>query len=190
MSGSRKFIFLLLSIVIHMAVAITIGYLANSKEKIYENVEITAIDLPVRKNTEIKPAATPEKIQTSKQTTPAAIDADSNNSKPQATEAHDTIADELARESEITSPAVLLTKTKANRTEAARKADYSGISQVELVIGSDGLVKNVKLRNSLPYGLDEVALTLAKESKFKPAMIKNKPVASAILFKVRFESEK
>ncbi|MES2801353.1 MAG: energy transducer TonB [Bdellovibrionota bacterium] len=190
MSGSRKLQFLVLSVSIHVLAVVVIAFLANSSEQVYENIEVTSYVTPVAKTNESKPATKQEKPKIEKLNPQTAEEDASNSKNPSADIAHQDIVEELAKDSEITTPAVLLTKTKANRTEAARKADFSGISQVELVVGQDGQVQSVKLRNSLPYGLDEVALNLAKESKFKPAMVDNKPVASAILFKVRFESEK
>lgn len=171
-----------------MFAAAIIMLLANPTDQIYENIEVTSYVTPIVKPNDSKlekpkPERVNELADKSKEL--------SNETKtPIGGTSHEQIAEELASDAAITTPAVLLTKTKANRTEAARRADYSGVAQVELVVGSDGQVRSAKLRNSLPYGLDEVALNLARESKFKPAMVDNKPVASAILFKVRFESEK
>lgn len=189
MSGSRKILFLVLSVSIHILAGLVIAFLASSSDRIYENIEITSYVTPVRKSHAVKQVKS-ENPKVEKLNPQLVSKSESADTKSALENAQEEIASDLARESEITTPAVLITKTKVNRTEAARKADYSGVSQVELVVGSDGQVKNVKLRNSLPYGLDEVALQLAKDSRFKPAMINNKPVASAILFKVRFESEK
>ena len=189
MSGSRQLLFIVFSSAIHVVVAVLIVFLANSKvEKIYENIEIASYVTPKLKSSAA--VAKAEKIKIENVTPSSTAEQKDATQVEAAKETEEKSGEQLANEAEITSPAILLTKTKANRTEAARKADYSGVSTVELTIGSDGLVKKVKLRNSLPYGLDEVALRLAQESKFKPAMIKDKPVASAILLKVRFESEK
>lgn len=171
-----------------MLAAAIIMLLANPTDYVYENIEVTSYVTPIVKPHDSKLEKTkPEKINDLADKSKEI----SNDARvPVGGTSREEIAEELASDSAITSPAVLLTKTKANRTEAARRADYSGIAQVELVVGSNGEVRSAKLRNTLPYGLDEVALNLARESKFKPAMVDNKPVASAILFKVRFESEK
>ena len=189
MSASRKVTFLSLSVIIHLGVAVIIAYVTNLPERIYENIEVTSYVTPTLKSSvEVQKTQTQVKAKT-EIVKPAVSNEQASEVKPgEAT--GEASGEALANDSDITSPAVLLTKIKANRTEAARKADYSGISKVEITIGSDGTVRNVKLQNSLPYGLDEIALRLAQESKFKPAMVKNKPVASAILLKVRFESEK
>lgn len=190
MSASRSVNFLVISVMIHAFVAVTIFYLAKpDPEKVYENIEVYSFVTPKSKSGVTQ--ARPEKPKSeniklaktsSQESTDSETDTDQGSTEKIASE-------QLASDAEITTPAKLLTLTKANRTEAARKADYSGVSQVELVIGSDGLVKKVKLRNSLPHGLDDVALRLVQDSKFKPALINNKAVASSILFKVRFESE-
>lgn len=171
-----------------MLAAVIVMFLAQPTEQVYENIEVTSYVTPIVKPNESNiEKSQPQKIH---DIADKSKELSNETKTPVGGTSHEAIAEELASDGMITSPAVLLTKTKANRTEAARQADYSGVAQVELVIGSDGMVKNAKLRNSLPYGLDEVALRIARESKFKPAMINNKPVASAILFKVRFESEK
>lgn len=189
MSGSRKVIFLSLSVIIHLGVVATISYLTNFPEKIYENIEVTSYVTSTHKSS-IEVQKTQSQVNAKNEIVKTVVSNEEASDVKPGEATTDASGEELASDSDITSPAVLLTKIKANRTEAARKADYSGISKVEITIGSDGAVKNVKLQNSLPYGLDEVAFRLAQELKFKPAMIKNKPVASAILLKVRFESEK
>lgn len=172
-----------------MLAAAIVMFLAQPTGKVYDNIEVTSSYVtPITKPNENKL----EKPKSQKITEIADQSKELSNEPktPVGGTSHEEIAEELAADGAITRPAALITKTKANRTEAARQADYSGVAQVELIVGSDGNVKNAKLRNSLPYGLDEVALRIARESKFRPAMINNKPVASAILFKVRFESEK
>lgn len=188
MSGSRKYKFLILSGGFHMLAAAIIMLLANPTDQIYENIEVTSYVTPIVKPNDSKLEKT--KSERVNELADKSKELSNETKTPIGGTSHEQIAEELASDSAITTPAVLLTKIKANRTEAARRADYSGVAQVELVVGSDGQVRSAKLRNSLPYGLDEVALNLARESKFKPAMVDNKPVASAILFKVRFESEK
>ena len=189
MSGSRKVTFLALSVIIHVGVAATIAYFTNLPERVYDNIEVTSYVTPTLKSSVEVQKPQPQ-IKANIETIKPLVSNEEASDVKSGEAITDASGEALASDSDITSPAVLLTKIKANRTEAARKADYSGISKVEITIGSDGAVKNAKLQNSLPYGLDEVALRLAHESKFKPAMVKNKPVASAILLKVRFESEK
>ena len=189
MSGSRKYLFLLLSGGFHVLAAVIVMFLAQPTEQVYENIEVASYVTPIPKSNDSKfPKSKPQKIQELAEK-PKEL-TDGTRTSIGAITSHEEMAEALAGDSEITSPAVLLNKVKANRTEEARKADFSGVAQVELVIGSDGSVRNAKLRNTLPYGLDDVALSVARQSRFKPAMVNSKPVASAVLFKVRFESEK
>jgi outer membrane biosynthesis protein TonB len=188
MTGSRKVIYIFVSAALHVFAVAVVMYLAQPTETVYENIEVTSYVTPRLKSdasTQAKPQ--PEKAKATPESA-AKVNNQDEVAKPQSvpggTEHTEPAAEELASDGAITTPAALLTKIKANRTEAARKADFSGVAQIELVVGSDG-----RVRNALPYGLDEVALKLALASKFRPAMINNKPVASAILFKVRFESE-
>lgn len=186
----RKFLFLALSAGVHLLVLGAIAYFATTDEKIYENIEITSYVSAAPKLATM--ASQSPKLEKPKAEAVDVTKSDVSELSEKSTENSEvnSASGQPASDSEITSPARLLSQIKANRTEAARKADYSGISQIELVIGSDGVVKQAKLRNSLPHGLDAVALDIALKAKFKPAMIDNQPVASAILFKVRFESEK
>ena len=171
-----------------MLAAVVIMLLAQPSGQVYDNIEVTSYVTPIVKPNENK--LEKPKYQKVNEIADQSKELSNETKTPIGGTSREDIAEELAADGAITAPAVLLTKTKANRTEAARQADYAGVAQVELVVGADGAVKNAKLKNSLPYGLDDVALRIARESKFKPAMINNKPVASAILFKVRFESEK
>lgn len=190
MSETRKWLYLLISGGFHMLAAVLVVFLVRTSEPIFENVEITSYVTPDQKSNQgLKIKNKSHKIN---ELTDKIIGTQNteNTSSGQTSHENGENTEDLAAEGAITAPAVLVSQVKANRTEAARQADYSGVAQIELVVGSDGNVKNAKLRNNLPYGLDEVALKVALDSKFRPAMVNNKPVASAILFKVRFESEK
>lgn len=173
----RLCFFILVSVALHTLVFLGLTSFQDKDEVTKKNIDIVTF---TTKNNSTK--ANPQKWISSQKNIDLKNLSQENNIE--------TYQDTPAIDSEITSPAVLLTKIQANRTEAARKADYAGVAKVEIIIASDGSVQSTKLQNSLPYGLDEVALKLARDLKFKPAMVKNKPVASAILLKVRFESEK
>lgn len=202
MSKKTAVTYLTLSGGIHMLAAVMVLFLVKTSEPIYENIDVMSY-VGHSTNSHKSDSKTDSRAKTNQIKNDEFIDkTEQKTSDPKLIESSNTstesftdnlsqdLSEHLALDSAITSPAVLISKTKANRTEAARQADYSGVAQVELVIGSDGMVRAVKLRNNLPYGLNDIALQIAREAKFKPAMINNKPVASAILFKVRFESEK
>lgn len=177
------------SIFFHAGAVAVVFLLSSSSEKVYESIEVTSY---VAQKNEVAP--TQPKPQETAMTQPPATQPETTTEPNSAAtdDSADNSAEKLtgASDSEITSPVKLITTVSANRTDAARKADYSGISLVELVVGANGNVLSAKLRNNLLYGLDDVALDVAKKLKFQPARIKDRAVATAILFKIRFESEK
>lgn len=188
----RNLIYLLISGGLHMLVALLFILSSDSSDRIYENIEVTSYVTSIPKTRDIKVQKSQQNLNDKKNQVnlgKAQADIQSEIKNDINNDIQNESFEELASDTSITTPARLLTRAKANRTEAARHADYSGVSKVKLVISSDGSVKEAKLINNLPYGLDDVAIKIARESKFKPAMINNKPVASAILFTVRFESE-
>jgi protein TonB len=62
-------------------------------------------------------------------------------------------------------------------TEEARKAKIQGTVLARVLIGSDGLVKNVRITRGLSYGLDEQAIQAAYQLRFRPAMKGGQPVS-------------
>ncbi len=86
----------------------------------------------------------------------------------------------------LSSPAKLISKIQASRTLEARKNGYTGTAEVELTISSQGGVINAVLKNNLDYGLNEVAIGIAKHLIFKPAQYNNLNVATMILLKIKF----
>lgn len=63
-----------------------------------------------------------------------------------------------------------LNNPKPQYTEEARKNKIQGNVTVRLLVGADGLVKQVKVTRGLPDGLDEQAIRTAYQMRFKPAM--------------------
>lgn len=160
--------------------------LTQPTEKIYESIEITSYITPIVKPHESK-LEKPKHEQVN-DLADKSKELSSEERAPIGGMTHESIAGELASDSEITSPVKLLSKIKANRTESARQADYSGTSVVELVVDSSGEVKNAKLANHLEHGLDDVALDIARDLKFKPAMVGSKAVATKVNLKIKFTS--
>lgn len=62
-------------------------------------------------------------------------------------------------------------------TNEARDHQVEGTVTMRVLIGADGLVKQVKVVKGLPDGLDEEAIKAAYKLKFKPAMKDGQPVA-------------
>jgi len=73
-----------------------------------------------------------------------------------------------------------------NYTEAAREAAFSGIVTVEGVVGSDGLVRAVRVVKGAPFGLSESAVKTVSRWKCKPAMPDEKSVATIVPLEIRF----
>jgi protein TonB len=65
-----------------------------------------------------------------------------------------------------------LNQPRPNYTEEARQNKVQGIVRAQILIGSDGLVKQVRIQRGLPYGLNEEAIRAASQMRFRPA-IKN-----------------
>lgn len=181
--------YVLSSVILHIVVIAVVWRLSSSPEQVYESGRLTTFD--VFKNSEIKKSVAP--VKKSENSLKAKTDdlTSENNAADAATSVNTELqtASDLAQESEITTPAVLLTLEKATRTDAARSADYSGDSLVEIIINSSGVVIAAKLKNHLLYGLDERALELAQKMKFTPARIGDRVVATRINVRIKFKSE-
>jgi periplasmic protein TonB len=55
-----------------------------------------------------------------------------------------------------------------------------------LVVGADGLPREIKVQRTLGLGLDEKAIEAVKQWEFKPAMKDGNPVAVRISVEVNF----
>ena len=71
---------------------------------------------------------------------------------------------------------VAIEKVEASYTEEARNAGINGIVILEVVIGSDGLVKKASVLKPLPFGLNQAAIDAVTQWKFKPGTLNGKPV--------------
>lgn len=194
--------FLGLSVGGHVLLFAFLMFLAKpSDEIIYDSIEFT-----VQPSTAQASSAQPSAVQKSLSQHPAVPQisserptdvadfaeqsADQKNESLSGSSSDGALTSEkIATWSEITTPVRLISSIKANRTDAARRADYSGISIVELVVGSNGSVLQAKLMNQLDYGLNDVALDIARKLKFKPAMIGSKTVATKVNLKIKFTSK-
>jgi TonB family protein len=71
-------------------------------------------------------------------------------------------------------------------SEKARAAGYQGVCTLSLVVGTDGIPRNLKVVNSLGMGLDEKAMETVSKWKFQPATKDGNPVAVPIEVEVDF----
>jgi TonB family protein len=82
---------------------------------------------------------------------------------------------------------VALNKPRPNYTEEARKNKVQGSVRARVLVGADGLVKQVKIiGGGLPNGLSEEAIQAAKQMRFHPAMKNGEKVAYWVTVDIEF----
>lgn len=72
---------------------------------------------------------------------------------------------------------VPMNEPRPNYTEEARQHKVTGIVRTRVLIGSDGLIKQVRITRGLPDGLNEEAIRAAMQMRFRPAMKNGQAVA-------------
>jgi len=70
---------------------------------------------------------------------------------------------------EVSAP-TLISKTEPEYSEEARKAKYSGSVLLSIVVGVDGLPRDIKVVRALGLGLDEKAIEAVMKWRFRPGM--------------------
>ncbi len=71
-------------------------------------------------------------------------------------------------------------------SDEARKAKYQGVAVLWVVIGADGLPKDIRVSRSLGMGLDEKAVQAVRNWRFEPALKDGRPVAVQLNIEVTF----
>ncbi len=71
-------------------------------------------------------------------------------------------------------------------SEQARKAGYQGTCVLNLVVGADGLPRDIKVTTPLGMGLDEKAVEAVQQWRFNPALKDGEPVAAEVAVEVSF----
>ena len=71
-------------------------------------------------------------------------------------------------------------------SEKARKAKYQGYCVLSLVVGTDGLPRDIRVVRSLGMGLDEKSIEAVQKWKFEPARKDGQPVAVRIKVETSF----
>jgi periplasmic protein TonB len=86
----------------------------------------------------------------------------------------------------VTAP-TLLSKVEPEYSEEARKAKYSGLVVLAIVVMANGQASNVRVQQSLGLGLDEKAIEAVKKWRFNPGKKDGQavPVAATIVVSFR-----
>ncbi len=71
-------------------------------------------------------------------------------------------------------------------SEQARAAGYEGVCTLKLIVGTDGVPRNIRVLNKIGMGLDEKAVEAVSSWRFDPALKDGKPVAVEIAVEVDF----
>lgn len=85
-------------------------------------------------------------------------------------------------------PSVISEPKNKQRTEEARKNGYTGTIRMKILVDTEGVVRDVKLLNSLKYGLDQRAIEIVKQVKLSPAKVNGKPVTVLRDFTITFKA--
>ena len=81
---------------------------------------------------------------------------------------------------------IAINKPRPNYTEEARKQKVEGVVLARVLIGVDGLVKQVTIRRGLAAGLNEEAIKAVTQMRFRPAMKSGQQVPAWISIEVEF----
>ncbi|HEY7544245.1 MAG TPA: energy transducer TonB, partial [Blastocatellia bacterium] len=81
---------------------------------------------------------------------------------------------------------MMLNRPRPAYTEKARDEKFNGIARVRVLVGTDGRVKDAKIIQGLPHGLNEQAIRTAFQALFKPAMKQGHPVEYWAMLDVEF----
>ena len=71
-------------------------------------------------------------------------------------------------------------------TKEARKAHLQGVVVLSVVVGADGVPREIKVRRSLGMGLDEEAIKALNKWRYRPSMKDGQPVAVMITVEMNF----
>lgn len=71
-------------------------------------------------------------------------------------------------------------------TQKARKERQQGVVLIRMVVGPDGLPRDIKVTRSLSADLDESAINTVKKWKFAPGTKDGEPVAVQIVVEISF----
>jgi periplasmic protein TonB len=71
-------------------------------------------------------------------------------------------------------------------SDEARKAKHQGVAVLSVIVGPDGLTRNIQVVRSLGMGLDEKAVAAVRSWRFAPATKDGRAVAVEVQIKIDF----
>ena len=92
------------------------------------------------------------------------------------------------REGSGAAPPTLLQSVEPRYTTEAMRARIQGVVTLEVLVGADGTVKDVRVMKSLDRatGLDDQAITTARQWRFRPATYQGQPVPYLVIIEMTF----
>ena len=99
-------------------------------------------------------------------------------------------SEEVSAAAASPSPPAILTKHEPKYTREAIKAKLEGTIVISLVVGADGIPRDVKVLHGLGLGLDEEAAKAVATWRFKPATKNGEPVGVQAQVEVNFKLKK
>ena len=99
--------------------------------------------------------------------------------------AHEEDEDDTHHSQGATAP-VLLERVEPVYPEVARQGGVGGVVSLQLEVGADGNVSDVKVLRGAGQGFDEAATAAAHRFRFTPATRAGAPIASIVLFDQQF----
>ena len=92
------------------------------------------------------------------------------------------------REGSGAQPPTLLRGVDPKYTTEAMRAKVQGDVTLEVLVGADGMVKDVRVQKSLDrvHGLDEAAIKTARDWRFRPATYQGQTVSYLVLIVMTF----
>lgn len=86
-----------------------------------------------------------------------------------------------------TIPAKIIEKPSPSYTEEARRLKIEGAVRLQLKFTADGRVEIQDVLSKLGHGLDEQAVRVAQQIKFKPAQLEGRDVESVVVISIIFQ---
>ncbi len=85
------------------------------------------------------------------------------------------------------SPPTVISSVDPEYSDEARRAKYTGIVVVSLIVDPQGVPQHVRVIRRLGMGLDEKAVEAVQQYKFKPAMFQGRAVPVEVNIEVNFQ---